>query len=333
MRAFIYSFLAVMGAAALAVSVSVPWSTIPATQQSPSKEIIMAEPSPSPSPEKGKEVHIMPIEIQEPVKQGSKKDLVMLGSKNSLVLRGPISENSVASIQKKLMQMSARLNDNDTIYLVIDSPGGSVIDGKMFIDTAQGLPQKIKTVTIFSASMAFQVVQNLDERLITPSGTLMSHRAKLGGIGGEISSDGKGELMTELNWLLKILTELDQQASDRMGKPLKDYLELIHDEYWVNGSTAVKDKAADRVVLVRCAKDLIEGSDVVTLQTFFGPIKLEYSSCPLIQSPLSVDMSRAFTRSKSDAEELSKFIKELTENKRAFVKDYIVTDKLQTILK
>lgn len=290
------------------------------------KEIKATEPAPSPSSSpKGGEVHILPFPYEAPSKADN-LDVIQLGSKNSLVLRGVIMEESVASIQKKLLDMSASLSPSDTIYLVLDSPGGSVPDGQQLIDTIQGLPQKVKTISIFAASMAFQIVQNLDERMVTPSGTLMSHRAKIGGMAGEIGSDGKGELFSELNWLIEGLKKLDHQAASRMQMSDSAYLDLIRDEYWVSGTKALKDHAADRVVLLRCNKDLIEGSDTIMLRTIFGNVRLEFSRCPMIQAPVRVD----FMGQKN--KDLKKFVSALTGDKQYFVRQYVMTGELDKII-
>lgn len=259
-----------------------------------------------------------------------KIDVITLGSKNLITLRGVIVDESVGKIQEKAMNMSSNLKDDDTIYMVIDSPGGSVLDGKMMIDTLAALPQEVKTITIFSASMAFQTVQNMGERLITPSGTLMSHRAKLQGVGGEIGSDGKGEMLTQINWIMKQLQELDMIAASRMSMELKPYQELIADEYWVTGSNAVAEKAADRVVLVRCAKELLDGRDMLDIRTFFGTVHLEFSQCPLLQAPVKVDMGGI---AKEKRAETANWIHMMLNDKREFVRKYVVTNRLEQLVK
>lgn len=285
------------------------------------------------APAANKQAEAIKVAPSEEAPSKGKHQVLLLGSKNTLTLRGPIMEDSVGKLQKQIMEMSQKLSDSDTIYLVIDSPGGSVPDGLQLIDTINALPQKVKTVTMFSASMAFQTVQNLGERLITPSGTLMSHRASVGGMGGNISSDGEGELMHRLKALIRSLVKLDQNAADRMGMDLKKYQDMIHDEYWVDGDDAVRDHAADRVVLMRCGKDLLEETEGVDMQTFFGSVHLEFSKCPILSAPLRVDMSRAKGASIEDVRELRKFVNELTTDKEAFVKHYIVNNQYTKILR
>lgn len=256
-------------------------------------------------------------------------DVLTLGLKNTLVFRGPVTDDSVSKIQRKILDMSYSLKSSDVIYLVIDSPGGSIAAGNMLIDTVKALPQKVKTVTIFSASMAFHMVEAFDERLILPSGTLMSHRASLGGVGGEIGGDGKGELATRMNWIVRQLQVMDAQVAARMGMSVKDYQELIRDEYWVDGQDSVDAKAADRVVLARCGKDMLQGTEPMEIRTFFGILKLEFSKCPLISYPVKVDMSAMTFRNEEDR----KFVDLMIGNKEQFVKSYIKDNSFERFVR
>ncbi len=259
-------------------------------------------------------------------------EVVLLTEKNTLVFRGPVTARSVAAFQKLIFDKSNTLAKDDVIYLVIDSPGGSVIDGNMLIDSIRGLPQKVKTITLFSASMAFQIVQNLDERLITPSGILMSHRAS-GGFEGEFGGDGQGELITRLKWILKILKASDDNAASRMGMSVTDYQSIIRDEYWVTGSDAVADKAADRMVLLRCSEELINGTEVVELRGFMGSAILTYSTCPIIAYPIKIEVSFEESVSEEYRYEWNTFLDKLLKDKRSFVKDYIINNRFNGIIK
>lgn len=261
---------------------------------------------------------------------GQTLEVLTLSERNSIVFRGPVTSASVAAFQKAILEKSNQLPKDAVIYMVIDSPGGSVIDGNYLIDTVKSLPQKVKTITIFSASMAFQMVQNFEERLIIPSGTLMSHRAS-GGFKGEFGGDGKGELITRLNWILKILKAADENAAFRMKLSLNDCQNLIRDEYWATGKDAVSEKAADRLVLVKCDESLLNKQETVIIKSFFATATLTFSGCPVITYPLDVKMQ--FGNNATNKEEFETFINKLILDKRNFVKDYITTNKIESIVK
>ncbi|CAB4199872.1 ClpP Protease subunit of ATP-dependent Clp proteases [uncultured Caudovirales phage] len=207
-------------------------------------------------------------------------DVIELNERNTVVVRGPIDEVSVAQVQVELLRKAA---PGKRIYLVLDTPGGSVNAGNMLIETAQALPGRVDTVTIFAASMGFHIAQNLGERLIIENGTLMSHRA-YAGLEGQVP----GELVTRLAALIQSLVRMDRTAAKRMGMDVQAYRALIHDEYWTDGIGAVTDHAADRIVKVRCGSDLT-GTTEQEFMTMFGPVLVTFSKCPLVTGPLKVN--------------------------------------------
>lgn len=224
--------------------------------------------------------------VKNIAKEMKKLPILELRERNTLVFDEVVTDESVAAFQQKLFSMSARLPANEPIYMVLYTPGGSVFAGAQLIESTKAIPQEVKTLTIFAASMGFQFVQNMGERLILPSGTLMSHRASLGGLSGELG----GELEIRLNYIKKQVEFLELRTADRMDLSLKDYRDLIRDEYWVYGFESKPEKVADKLVLARCSKEML-GVYWKTINTLFGSIKLKMSKCPLITAPLGVDFS------------------------------------------
>jgi ATP-dependent protease ClpP protease subunit len=261
-----------------------------------------------------------------------------LEKRNTIVLRGVIEESSVAEVEQKLQQISNNLSKDDEIYLVLDSPGGSVFDGIDLINFILALPQKVNTVTLFAASMAFQIAQNLNTRYVTRNGTLMSHRATVSGVGGQLD----GEFESRYKMLKRQTDFLDYVAAARMEMPLKDYKNMIIPEYWVFGFDAVQQKAADKEILLRCGKSIQDGTETQTIDLVIAKVELIYSACPLIRTPLSVKIKDPEgTGNNSDAslkfnlkkKEIDTALGVLFTDKVKFVKDYIVNDKYSTIFK
>lgn len=260
-------------------------------------------------------------------------EVLVLGPANTLVLRGPVTDESASTLQKKLLTMSHTLPLNETIYLVLDTPGGSISAGNSLIDTARGIPQKVKTLTIFAASMGFHIAQNLDERLIVPRGTLMSHQATFGGVGGEVNSDGTGQLISRLKWSMRMIQLMDATAAARMDMELNAYQQMIKPEYWVDGQDAVNGKAADKVILASCSPELVESTTLSSVETMFGTLAVEFSSCPLITFPISVGRANLHFANPQQEEEFNKFLKTMFEDKEAFVKKFIVNREYEKFLK
>jgi ATP-dependent Clp protease, protease subunit len=249
--------------------------------------------------------------------------VLVLKSENTIVFNEVVTDESVAKFQVEINKMSNKLPASQEIIMVLYTPGGSVDAGMLLMDTLKALPQKVKTLTIFSASMGFQFVQNMDERMIIPSGVLMSHRAS-GGMEGELG----GEFDVRLNAVRRQIQYMDQIAANRMKMSLEAYRDLIRDEYWVHGFEAVGDRAADKLILARCGKDMT-GTREQEFMTFFGPVKVTFSKCPLITGPLEVKMDRV---SEEGLPEMKTYMDLLYQNPREFWKTYIKTEKYIKVL-
>jgi ATP-dependent protease ClpP protease subunit len=114
--------------------------------------------------------------------------VITLSADNTISFNQPFSAVYVAKKQQEFINL---VKDDPTkeINIVLYTPGGSITAGQRFFDTIKAYPNKVNTITIFAASMGYMTVQNLGKRYILPSGILMSHRAKLGGVGGEIPGE------------------------------------------------------------------------------------------------------------------------------------------------
>lgn len=208
-------------------------------------------------------------------------DQVQLNVHNTVTFRGEVNENSVLYYMQKLNSLDIERGTQDyPIYLVLDSPGGSVTDGINFIQFAKTI-KNVKTITLFAASMAAVIVENIQgERLIIDTGIIMFHRAK-GGVEGQFED---GELESRLNFYKKIIRGLEQINADRMKISLQAYKAKIKDELWLMGTDAVSQRANDKVVSIECSKELIDDGIVVEGQ-FESVI---FSSCPLYRTPMPV---------------------------------------------
>lgn len=251
--------------------------------------------------------------------------VLILNKANTLVLNGTVTQDSMAQLTSQVLKMSHELPNNQVINLVLYTPGGDVSAGSSFIDAINALPQKVNTLTLFSASMGFHIVQHASGmRYILPSGTLMSHRAK-GGVEGEFH----GSINTRLAWIYQQLTDLEVVTAHRMGLDLNDYRKLIKDEYWVSGSQAQIQNAADQIVTATCDKSL-SGTQNVIVPTLFGNATLTMSSCPLITAPIGLKFELV---DKSKQSDLAEYFQTLYNDPAGFTADYIETDKYKNIVK
>ena len=209
----------------------------------------------------------------------AKNEEIVLTEDNSIMFNQQVSADYAS---KKTLEVMKKAKKGIPLFLVLDTPGGSVTAGLAFIDAVKSLRVPVHTVTVFAASMGYQFVQELGVRYITPSGTLMSHRGAVGGLAGQVP----GELNSRLNHIQSILSGMSSRASARVGMDKKAYDEAIINELWVSGEEAVASKHADKLANVTCDRNLTEGTYTETLNTIFGKVSLVYSKCPLISSPI-----------------------------------------------
>ena len=244
----------------------------------------------------------------------SSEDIV-LTSENHILFSGKVDGKSVAEAQIQLGRISKNLGKNETIYLVLDTPGGSVSDGNLFIDFAKSLPQKIKPICLFCASMGYHMFQSFNERLVFGSSTLMSHRASLGGMGGQVP----GELVTRLNAIITTLGQMDEAVAKRIGTPVEDYRKLIHDELWLDGKSAVKLKHADRIAKITCSTDIVDGFTTRTEEVpGYGLVEMVFSKCPLISGMISYSVEKKNLTEKERTELLTQLKKIRSEIRMTF---------------
>jgi ATP-dependent Clp protease, protease subunit len=227
------------------------------------------------------------------VSKTNEKGTIVLSADNTVNLSGEINSESVAETISQLRQLDsqARWNKRKPIYLFMHTPGGEIESGFQLIEAAQGLRRRVDTITLFSASMGFQTVQALGQRLILKNGTLMSHRAA-GGFEGYFGGKSPSQIDSRYGFWLQRIKELDEQTVKRANgkQTLESYREQYQNETWLTGSQAVAAGYADEIVKVRC-DDSLNGT-VSHEVSFMGvPIHYETSKCPLIQAILNVSIA------------------------------------------
>lgn len=253
---------------------------------------------------------------------------ITLNAYNTLVLKGVVSAKSISKVKFQLLLMSNELRRRDEIYLVLDTPGGSVAAGNFFIDAAKAIPQSVKTVTLIAASMGFHIAQQLGERIITPSGIMMAHNAHIVGLSGEIP----GNAITRLNFYLRMVEKVDKFSAQRWGISLSDYHKRVDPEYWAQGEDALRDGVVDRVVRVRCDEELIEETHEESIALLFGKLKVTFSDCPLIRAPIETDISDLKFPSEQAKKDFFKFLETYFYNPLEFTKKYLITGKFKEFL-
>lgn len=224
--------------------------------------------------------------------KSSNDNQVVLSKDNMVVLSGEIDgEMSGAVISQAKTLGNKRFSNGKPVYLFMNTPGGSIQTGLEMIESLKGLDRPVSTVSLFAASMGFQVVQNLGERLVLKNGVLMSHRAA-GEFSGSFGGQRPSQMDNRYNLWLTRLTELDEDVVNRTnGKQTIDsYQKAYANELWLTGSQAVKEGYADRIVSVRCDSSL-DGVTTHTIKIFGLKIDFDIDNCPMNTSPMNIRVS------------------------------------------
>lgn len=229
---------------------------------------------------------------------------VNLTKKNTLVLSSQVDDASVAKLIQEAKALDSESKSKDPIYLFLYTPGGSIQAGMELIESLKTLNRPVHTISLFSASMGFQIAQNLGMRYILSSGVLMSHEA-YGGFEGAFSH-GKSQIDSVYGlWLNRIL-EMDLQTVARTkGKQtLESYRKAYSKDLWLTGAQAVKGGYADQVVKVRCDVSMSGFKEEIVY--FMGmALKVKFSECPMNTAPLSIE---AMVRSNKGLIDLTQFL-------------------------
>ncbi len=207
---------------------------------------------------------------------------IVLTSKNTVTLRGPVTRESVGEVMHELNALAKEGETSDPIYLILNTPGGSVMAGLDLIEFMNKLRRPVFSVAKYAASMGFHILQNSPRRYVTKYATIMSHRAS-GGFQGDIPQ----QVGSRLKHVIDLIDKMDEHVISRTnGKYTKnEYAELIRDEYYAVGNNAIEDRFADEVVSLKCDSSLDELVEK-TVQSFIFSFKVKLSRCPLLTEPL-----------------------------------------------
>ncbi len=154
----------------------------------------------------------------------------------------------VAGNMQSLITQLSRLNaeSNKPIYLLINSPGGSVIAGNLFLSAMEASKAPIYTVcTSICASMAFIIHQYGKARLVVDRAILMSHPASLGLGSGELD-----KFQSFLTTLQRYVDKNNAYIANRAGMDFKEFKARSAVEMWLDAEDAAASNFADGIVSI-----------------------------------------------------------------------------------
>jgi ATP-dependent Clp protease protease subunit len=206
---------------------------------------------------------------------------VVLSESNTIQINLPILGSTAAEVQKQLLEKDSKLKKGKPLYIVLNTPGGSIQDGLMIIETAKSLKRPVHTISLFSASMGFVISQYLGDRLAIDSAIIMTHKARVGGVGGDVP----GSFINMANYLLNYVNSINERIAKRSGKELEDYNRLIESDFWMGTDLALDHNFIDKRVTVSCDESLRGYADPQEVDLGFFAVTVQFHKCPLITQP------------------------------------------------
>lgn len=185
----------------------------------------------------------LPEVVNAPVPFPSKRPVKTLDlSKNSRVIY------LTTEVDERILEQAKRLtslsqDSLDPIYVIINSPGGSVLDGGIFIGAIKASKAPVYTIcTQICASMGAMIHQYGTKRLMVHNSTLMFHPAS-GGLQGTLE-----QMNSRLTYISRFVNKMGANTAARSGLTLEQYQALVVSEFWVEADDALARHFADDIV-------------------------------------------------------------------------------------
>jgi len=165
-----------------------------------------------------------------------------INNERTVVLKGPITAASVAPIISAIKGMN-ELTHQD-IFIIINSPGGSVVDGLELIDTIQALDARVYCAIESEAySMAAILSQFCYRTFIHKHAAVMFHEASY-----SIPYDSAARIYQVVQFITKYLDNVDADVAHQMGISTHSYQYMAKKNWWLTAEEAAKYGVVDGVL-------------------------------------------------------------------------------------
>ena len=166
-------------------------------------------------------------------------------SKRILYLKSGVSQNSVKPVIDGIKELSA--SSKADIYLIITSPGGSVLDGFQLINTMTGAKATlgVKTICIVESaaySMAALIQSYCHQAYMTPNSSLLYHEAAYQ------VQDQMTHMISRMKFMDQFMKETNANVARQMGMPADEYEREINKELWYTSESAARYGITDGII-------------------------------------------------------------------------------------
>lgn len=170
-----------------------------------------------------------------------KRPTLTLNGYNTVIISGPIGAEAIAIAQR----INALSKNNEPIYLLINSPGGSVMDGAQIITAMQASSAPVYTVCLaFCASQAAIIHEYGTKRFMQDRAILMFHEAA-GGFEGSFN-----QIYSRFAVFNKYVNKMDAFVANRVGLSLEAFKSQLGGEVWLDSEDATAKNFNDKIVNV-----------------------------------------------------------------------------------
>jgi ATP-dependent Clp protease, protease subunit len=165
--------------------------------------------------------------------------------KRKLFFWGPVFEKTVKPLVAQLLYLEME-KPGEPITLYINSPGGSVTEGMIAMDTIKLITSPVHTVCIgLAASMGSLLLSAgaKGHRRIWPSGEVMIHQPSIGGVYQGSSAD----LEIQAEQIRKAKEISAKILADNCGQPLDKVTADFERDYWMDANEALSYGIVDKI--------------------------------------------------------------------------------------
>lgn len=167
---------------------------------------------------------------------------IVLDVERTVQLLGEVGP-SAEDIAKKITKLATA--SDKPIYFVINSPGGSVLDGAILVSAIESSRAPVIVIChSLCASMAAIIFEYAHDRYMTDRSFVMFHPAS-GGAEGEID-----KMASRLGSIQRFIGKFDSYIAARANVPYNKFHSLTQNELWLDSEDAVNSGFADKIVSV-----------------------------------------------------------------------------------
>jgi ATP-dependent Clp protease protease subunit len=154
----------------------------------------------------------------------------------TILLTETIDKELAEEVVSKLLLLDQE-DEEETIYLYINSPGGDVDAGFAIYDVARFISAPVVCIAAgltASAAVVVLLAAEKDRRVALPNSRFLLHQPSTGVQGTT------ADIQIEANQILKIRQKINELIADGTGQPLEQVEKDTHRNFWMDSDEALE---------------------------------------------------------------------------------------------